>query len=214
MTAFAFAHAIPLGLSAIVVFGVYALGRTHQRSPAAVRTQSHLVLESHGAALPKICPTAGRVFTMALSYTPESQGRSLYLGERYCQPLEPLIWPQVFDGIATYRCQITNYGDVPLLQVTTIFDVDYREAIHTENGTRSGEVVYKYEWPILIQKIDPGKENAAVFYVYNQSKYYAKVKPRDTMAYYSLHTNEQAATRLLFVGVVAGMSLPPLRDKT
>jgi hypothetical protein len=92
-------------------------------------------------------------------------------------------------------------------------NIEYREALPNDpNATTSkaGETVYSHEWPILFAKIDPGKDNAATFYVYNESTFFAFVSPPRTASYVPLGQTAAREAAVSLIGMTAGMSLFPV----
>jgi hypothetical protein len=171
---------------------------------------AHLVFESHLADLPTKVPHEGQVHTLPLFYSPDSGGEQITLSVRHGQPGSDLEWFRDLRFPQVYRCEITNYGNAPLLQVVLEFRVEYREVIKDNpSSARSGDIAYSRQWPVLLSKIDPGKGNAAVFFVYNQSRYLAVVIPPEVGSYITLGEKAQRRATLVPIGMSTAMSLWP-----
>lgn len=174
------------------------------------RSDANLVFECHLADLPTKVSADGEIATLPLFYSPGSGGEPIGLAIRHGQPGSDWDWFRDLKFPQVYRCEITNYGTVPLLQVTVKFKIEYRKTLATDTGRSAGNVVHTYDWPVLLSKIDPGSSNAATFYVYNQSRYHARVSPPDTAVYIVLGQNTPRESKLVPIGMVAGMSLWPV----
>jgi hypothetical protein len=170
-----------------------------------------LTMESNLADLPSRCPQEGQIASLRLFYHPES-GVTEPIGFiiKHCRPGEDIQWFPDLKFPQIYRCEVTNYGSSPLLQVGLNFNIDYREVLREEGITRQGGTVRFGMWPVLLPKIDPGKTSAAVFYVYNESDYFARVTPPTVASYIDIKDKKHRQASLLHIGMVAGMSLSPV----
>jgi hypothetical protein len=180
--------------------------------PEAV-SDVNLTIESNLADLPNRCPREGQIASMRLFYHPNS-GVTEPIGfiTKRCRPEEDVEWFPDLKFPQVYRCEITNYGIKPLLQVGLKFNIEYHETSPGESGQTiiSGNRVHSGEWWVLLPKIDPGKRNAAVFYVYNESDYFARVTPPDVASYIDINDRKPRQALLLHIGMVAGMSFWPV----
>jgi hypothetical protein len=79
------------------------------------------------------------------------------------------------------KCLLTNYGDIPIFDVSFEIEVFWREVIPTENGTKSGSVVSsaKYKSPQFRIGVSPNNEEH--FYIMNLSQSYVFI-PMPTVA--------------------------------
>ncbi len=75
-----------------------------------------------------------------------------------------------------YECKITNYDDLPAVNVDLTLRLRFIEAVRQESGSKqSGKTVLERPWPIRIGKIDSGTNSPFVFYVFNQSGYFVEI---------------------------------------
>jgi hypothetical protein len=83
------------------------------------------------------------------------------------------------------RCEVTNYGATPLINVMYELHVIYRKAI-AENGVfTSGDIVNEQDWPLHIGKIESGSKSLFGFYLQNVSGLSIEVVlPRTTVAHH------------------------------
>jgi hypothetical protein len=186
-------------------------------SPDASNTviqDANLTFECNLADLPSQCPLEGRIGSMRLSYSPGAENTApIGLIVKHCRPGSGVDWFLDLKFPQVYRCEITNYGAAPLLQVTLKFNIQFREALPGDPKTttsRAGDAVYSHEWLILFAKIDPGKVNAATFYVYNESRFFAFVSPPRTASYIPLGKTAVREAAVSPIDMTAGMSLFPL----
>lgn len=198
----------------VLASGLALIWADSRRSTSAGQPRPNLTFECNLAGLPSRCPAEGRIASMRLSYSPGAESAPpINLIIRHCLPGDALDWFSDIKFPQVYRCEITNYGDAPLLQVMLKFNIEYREALPNDpNATTSkaGETVYSHEWPILFAKIDPGKDNAATFYVYNESTFFAFVSPPRTASYVPLGQTAAREAAVSLIGMTAGMSLFPV----
>jgi hypothetical protein len=183
-----------------------------------VESDVNLTMESNLADLPNRCPEDGQIASMRLFYRPDS-GVAEPIGFiiKHCQPGVSVEWFADLKFPQIYRCEITNYGPEPLLQVGLKFKIEYQEISPSgESGKtiRSGNTIHSGEWPVLLPKIDPGRSNSVVFYVYNQSRYFARVAPPEVASYINLNDGKRQQASLLHIGMVAGMSFWPVEQTT
>ena len=172
----------------------------------------NLTMESNLADLPNRCPQEGQIASMRLFYRPDSSvGEPIGFIVKHCRPGAYVEWFRDLKFPQIYRCEITNYGEAPLLQVLLKFKIEYQETVPTKSGraVSAGEAIHSGEWPVLLPKIDPGKINSAVFYVYNESDYFAQVTPPKLASHIDFNKKQQRAS-LLHIGMVAGMSFWPV----
>jgi hypothetical protein len=175
----------------------------------------NLTFECNLGNLPDTCPDEGQVLSIRLSYFSGQGAEPIGFISKGCQPGRHIDWFPDLKFPQVYRCEITNYGPDPLIQVGLKFKIEYRETSQADANPsvrRTGNVVHSQDWPVLISKIDPGKGNAAVFYVYNASAYHADVTPPGVVSYIALGEKAQRQTALLPIGMRAGMSLWPVEQ--
>jgi hypothetical protein len=178
-------------------------------------TDAQIVFECRLSELPSNVPPGGRIFYMPLFYSQESAVKPIGLAFRDGQPGAEWQWFPDTKFAQIYRCEMINYGRDPLLQVSLMFKVEYREINQNEDKSVStaGKSVHVEEWPIFLSRIDPGKDNTSAFYIYNQSSFYAYVIPPNDGYYTSLSDRSVHRAALLNVGMTAGMGLWPAEKK-
>ena len=70
--------------------------------------------------------------------------------------------------LETYQCEVVNYGDVPLFNVTMALSVKYLQAVkRSHNSQISGELIDTNERVLSIDRIDFGPEHAYHFFIFN-----------------------------------------------
>jgi hypothetical protein len=68
------------------------------------------------------------------------------------------------------KCEITNYGTEPLVDVELIPTVTFHSVLKTVGGNdKSGTVTSERNWPLMFNKIDAGRANRLAFFVSNDS---------------------------------------------
>jgi hypothetical protein len=68
------------------------------------------------------------------------------------------------------KCEITNYGSEPLIDIELAPRVTFRSVIKTPGaGDQSGPVTSERTWPLIINRIDPGHANRFAFFIANES---------------------------------------------
>ena len=95
-------------------------------------------------------------------------------------------WPQVPYETAHFasinRWSVTNYGPAPVFKVSFMLKLNFREAVAIEEGSgvKPGNIITSREWPIKINKIDPGAGSTFVFYAANRSLYFLDIIPPES----------------------------------
>src|SRR5262249_31723145 len=120
---------------------------------------------------PTTMPPEGRIYLLSLWPVPQENGGG---GLAEYWGTGDMKWPMSINGapLNAYRCQLTNYGSVPVFNVELNLHMLFREALRDAdqpNVTRSGQVTLSRDWPVLIRKIDTGAEKPFIFYLYNVS---------------------------------------------
>jgi len=83
------------------------------------------------------------------------------------------------------RCEVTNYGAAPRINVLYRLHVLYRKAIAADGVLTSGDIVNEQDWPLPIGKIEPGAKNPFGFYLQNASGLSVEVVlPRRAIAHH------------------------------
>jgi hypothetical protein len=182
------------------------------KTPTSVEPEVNLLIECRAADLPIQVPPEAQVFTLPLFYSPGASGEQIGLSSRHGQPGTTWEWFPDLEIIQVHRCEITNYWKAPIFNVTMILKVDFLGVVANAanpGNISSGPLAYSREWPVLISKIDPGKNNDFVFYAYNYSKYFASVTLPQMASYSVLGDNTRQEAALVQIGMFAGMSFSP-----
>ena len=89
-------------------------------------------------------------------------------------------WPKIpFEKVhfgSINRWQLTNYGPMPVLKVAMTLTLNFREGPNSSTS----KVVVSRQWPINIQKIDPGASSPFVFYLANRSRHTLEIIPSES----------------------------------
>lgn len=102
----------------VLASGLALIWADSRRSTSAGQPRPNLTFECNLAGLPSRCPAEGRIASMRLSYSPGAESAPpINLIIRHCLPGDALDWFSDIKFPQVYRCEITNYGDAPLLQV-------------------------------------------------------------------------------------------------
>jgi hypothetical protein len=198
----------------VMGFGLIIIwGENRYRNKINAGPNVNLTFESDLAELPTIVPPEGQIFTLPLFYSPDSFHEPIGLSPRHGHPGSPLTWFKDRKSPQVYRCQITNYGNDPILQVTLTLRIHYRPIQQSSNNPSvktSGDIIHSYDWSVLFPKIDPGKQHAATFYVHNTGSYLAVVIPPRHAKYIPINGTQSREVPLKLIGMMARMTLWPI----
>ncbi len=80
------------------------------------------------------------------------------------------IWPALVPFI--YTCELTNDAATPLLDVKFTLILGFFEAVKDQkkHSETVGRMTLRLEHPISIPRIDPGRQNSFVFWIWNVNK--------------------------------------------
>jgi hypothetical protein len=79
-----------------------------------------------------------------------------------------------------HRCELTNYTDAVLFQTTLTLEVLYKAVVKDPANpatTRSGDVVSKYSYPVVVPTALEAKNGKFVFHLRNTSELFVNVLP-------------------------------------
>jgi len=84
-------------------------------------------------------------------------------------------WPATESSfpLSGYRCEVTNYGTVPLFDFILSLDLTFLEADDVPgqpNAKKQGAITLRRDWRIEIPKLDVGSQNAFTFYIFNDQR--------------------------------------------
>jgi hypothetical protein len=141
-----------------------------------------ITFECHIAPHSIIVPVDGRIHIATFTTHPETSAGVNYISTTPGSLHELQGNRPPFGQV--YRCSLINYGQSPLFDPEIVFRVDFTSVInHPPSGLGSGELICSVDWPVRLGKIDAGVERPAVFYVWNESSYFAMVKKPTTIAF-------------------------------
>jgi hypothetical protein len=131
-----------------------------------------VLVECTPSPLPDIVPSAGYLTIVS----PHRFGDNLTIpgGGRHGKPGDKWAWPDNWIekwSTTTLRCQVTNYGDIPIFNVELPITVTFRKITRQPENPKNFEaktVIGAQETVIPATKIDPGKDSPYVFYFHNQ----------------------------------------------
>ncbi len=165
-------HLGPAALANICLFGL-AIALIWQTASPAKQTPSNIAVGCRSEVLPKTFGPNESVRVLSLFPTPVENGGG---GLAYISNTSGKEWQWKtndgpFAGEAT-RCEITNYGNVPVFDFKMFLDLIFIEAVDVPeqtNAKKQGKIKLRRNWIIDAQKIDIGPSNSFVFWIYNQS---------------------------------------------
>jgi hypothetical protein len=83
------------------------------------------------------------------------------------------------------RCDVTNYGGAPRINVLFVPHIIYRKAIAGDGPLTRGDIVNEKDWPLPIGKIEPGAKAPFSFYLRNMSGLFVEVVlPKTAIAHH------------------------------
>lgn len=158
----------------LVAFGtlVYAATTIIQIWPSKIRIVIHAQCQSEFLTTTPL-PLGQTLKVLNLWPLPAAQGGG-GLADVFMTKGNEYVWPKPkdFPFLTGYHCNVINYSgepvfniDMPLVEVFREINRDPNEP----NNMHAGKIKVSRQWPITIDKIDPGTSNAFTFYVYNTS---------------------------------------------
>jgi hypothetical protein len=139
----------------------------------------NIFIDCQHGSLPTKAPKDGRIWLLLL-WPPTSQGGGGGLAQMTYPPGSEVAWPPAAI-MGSHRCQLVNYGTVPIFNVSMEFQMVFKEAVRqahqNANQYRSGQVILSRQWRVDVPKIDPGEPNVFGFYIYNTSELFVWVFP-------------------------------------
>lgn len=174
-----------------------------------------IFVECHFGTMPKTIPTEGRIYVLTAMDLPIERGGG-GIGEFFGPPGTEWSWPTPSGSpfVPAYRCQLTNYANAPLFNVTLELTLIFAEAIRDKNSARSGKIVLERPWIVEIPKLDVGPSNPFSFYIYNQTSDFLQFNFPDHGTARMLMGEKQIKIALMKNIMMAHLLLsPPLADE-
>jgi hypothetical protein len=167
-------------------------------NPASTRGEPTLYVECHLSGLPA-WGTGQPIYQLQLWPLPASNGGG-GLMEQIAPTGAEIKWPT--DGLPRIiqRCEITNDGGYTLTHVQTDLQLQFKEALVDEAQAgvmRSGEITVSRPWMIYVARIDPGRDHAFSFYVWNMSQQFAQVGLPDSAMAQALGDKQARAIQVI-----------------
>ena len=98
------------------------------------------------------------------------------------------------------RCQLTNYGEVPIFDVKISALVAFKEVLADKDNpgvSREGGVTLSRNTPIEVQKLDAGPDHAFTFYIFNLEPQFVEISFPQSATYRLASDRAQHETPLL-----------------
>jgi hypothetical protein len=200
------------GIAVMVISGIvlgYEFGLRPwlrgKRSPMAPvpPTGPTIQFQYTNAFLPSAIPPTGRVLAFELS--PGVNDQVGHTTERYGEPGTPVPWFQDGQPSGVYRCELTNFGTIPLFGASIDLAVSFGERVINPNPIPDEHGATFLEWegkqvarghlPVKVARLDPGADKSFVFYLYNKSPHYARATPAQTVQFALDASNEMHSTQ-------------------
>jgi hypothetical protein len=172
----------------------------------------NLVVECSGSGIPSTMFPNWEVHVILVTKKGEFQS-SGYVG---MTPQQAGIFPPDKKVYFGYRCQITNYGSVPVFRIRVSIPIKLFDIIpdpkDNSRQTSAKEPRISGDLPLLIQKIDAGPEHAFTFFIFNLTPMFGTATfPSNVMADILGRPNQSfALTHQTLAGMSYPLSLPPL----
>lgn len=162
---------IDLGICSIAGGLVWHFSETHEASTGETTGENSIAVECHLEILPKAFGSNDSIRGLQLfPLRPVNGGGGLPIF--YNRSGKEWTWPGIASSfpIEGYRCQITNYGKVPVFDFSAFLQLIFIKADEVPNqptARKEGAITLAREWRIDAPKIDVGVTNAFVFYIFN-----------------------------------------------
>jgi len=191
----------PIALAGMILFGVASLGCAvwyfgPRTTVVAERNAGTIFIQCSNALLPSMIPQTGTFYGAQL--IPGTSGQAGQDQQLYGDPGALLDWQsRGFGDRAAYKCELRNDGATPLVGVSVLFRVKFKEFVK-DNGAGSivahaGKILASGYLNVTADRIDPGKENAFVVFLYNASPHYAEAVPESASASSELGKEQKIA---------------------
>jgi len=162
---------IDLGFCSIAGGLVWHFSNAREASADEAIGENSIAVECHPEILPKTFGSTDSIRGLQLFPLPPANGGG-GLPVFFNRSGTEWTWPGAANDFPTqgYRCQITNYGKVPVFDFSAFLQLIFIKADEVPNqptARKEGTVTLAREWRIDATKIDAGVTNAFVFYIFN-----------------------------------------------
>ena len=187
-----------------------------EQKPASVATELPLLVECNPSQLPSTVPPSGRII-MVSPFRFDTPPLQIGIGGRNGVPGTQWTWPSEWLekwSSSTLRCDITNYGKVPIFAVKLPISVTFvkiEKDPQNPNASRATKAIGVAEGVVELAKLEPGIDKHESFYMHNQGRDVLRVEfPRSPTFVLPGETERRKAQLMPISGLYS--SLWPVRD--
>jgi hypothetical protein len=147
----------------------------HKKTSTQSLVDSFIFIDCSHGKMPDIYPSSGEIW--AIDGFPGNL--SVGLSKFFSDPGAKASWPKSHGGFESegWKCTVINHGEVPLFRVKLPVEMGF-QAVKKASSTslESGDVISKISGVISIPRLNPGEQNAFVFYFYNPAPAWANLR--------------------------------------
>jgi hypothetical protein len=136
-------------------------------SPQPANSSDSLFINCQHGTMPSMVPASGHIYVLSIAEIANGGGG---LTDYFGLPNSPWKWNNSGLPEWAYRCEVTNYLTAAALDIWMDLRLTFREVLPVPNQPNSmgqGRVTLDRDWRITIPNIDPGSNNAFIFYIWN-----------------------------------------------